>query len=247
MSSTAAVILAAGQGTRMKSDLPKVLHTIDERPMVSYVVDTVRRAGIERVLVVVGYQADRVRSALGQSEGLEFVLQEEQLGTGHAVIQCEAALAGLDGTVVVLSGDVPALRTGTLVDFIGHHREQAAVATVMSARVPDATGYGRIVRGDDGGFARIVEHKDASEEERMIDEINAGLYCFERGPLFSALKQTDRANAQNEYYLTDVIEKLSGRGLPVSAWCVSDAREVAGVNTVAELEAIREFMRGGGR
>jgi bifunctional UDP-N-acetylglucosamine pyrophosphorylase/glucosamine-1-phosphate N-acetyltransferase len=231
----------------MKSDLPKVLHAIDDRPMVSYVVDTVYRAGIDRVMMVVGYQADRVRESIRPGDGLEFVLQEEQLGTGHAVIQCEAALSGFDGTVVVLSGDVPALRVGTLVDFLDHHRERRAAATVMSARVPDATGYGRIVRGNDGGFARIVEHKDASDEERAIDEINAGLYCFEREPLFSALKQTDRANAQNEYYLTDVIEKLAGRGLVVSAWCVSDAREVAGVNTVAELEAIREFMRDGGR
>lgn len=230
----------------MKSDLPKVLHPIEGRAMVSYVVETVRRAGVERVIAVVGYQADRVREALS-GDGVEFVVQQPQLGTGHAVVQCEAALADVDGTVVVLSGDVPGLRVATVEAFIAHHHDRRAAATVMTARLADPTGYGRIVRDGDGDFARIVEHRDASEDERRIDEINSGLYCFEREPLFAALKQTDRANAQNEYYLTDVVEKMNARGLTVEAWCVSDEREVAGVNTVAELESMREFMRGGGR
>jgi bifunctional UDP-N-acetylglucosamine pyrophosphorylase/glucosamine-1-phosphate N-acetyltransferase len=247
MSSAAAVILAAGQGTRMKSELPKVLHTIDERPMACYVVETVRAAGLERAIVVVGHRAELVREALAGAEGLEFVTQTEQLGTGHAVIQCERALSGFDGTVVVLSGDVPGLRVGTLKDFLGYHRERAASATVMTARLPDPTGYGRVIRGDDDSLLRIVEHKDAGEEERRIDEVNAGLYCFERAPLFGALKQTDRANAQNEYYLTDVVGRMNAEGLTVAAWCVPDAREVAGVNTPAELDAVREFMRDGGR
>lgn len=245
MSSTVAVILAAGQGTRMKSDLPKVLHTVDDRPMVSYVIDTVRAAGFERTIVVVGHRADLVREALGGQSDVEFVLQTEQLGTGHAVIQCEPALSSFAGTVVVLSGDVPGMRVGTLKDFLNYHRERAATATVMSARLPDPTGYGRIIRDADDSLQRIVEHKDATEDERAIDEVNAGLYCFEREPLFAALKQTDRVNAQNEYYLTDVIGKIKSEGRPVAAWCVPDAREVAGVNTVAELEAVREFMRGG--
>jgi len=238
-----AVILAAGQGTRMKSDLPKVLHSIDGRPMVSYVIDTVRAVGVDRVLTVIGYQAERVREAVGDP-GVEFVLQAEQLGTGHAVVQCEPALNGFSGTVVVLSGDVPGLRAATLRAFIDHHRRRGAAATVMTARVADPAGYGRIVRGDDETLSRIVEHKDADPAVLAIDEINAGLYCFENAPLFQALRRTDRENAQNEYYLTDVVEELKARGLVVEAYCVEDEREVAGVNTVAELDAMRAFMSG---
>lgn len=238
-----AVILAAGQGTRMKSDLPKVLHAIDGRPMVSYVIETVRAVGVERILAVIGYEAERVRGAVGDA-GVEFVLQAEQLGTGHAVIQCEPALNGFSGTVVVLSGDVPGLRAATLRSFIDHHRRRGAAATVMTARVADPTGYGRIVRGDDDALSRIVEHKDADPTVLGIDEINAGLYCFENGPLFDALRSTGRENAQKEYYLTDVVGELKARGLVVDAYCVEDEREVAGVNTVAELEAMRAFMSG---
>jgi bifunctional UDP-N-acetylglucosamine pyrophosphorylase/glucosamine-1-phosphate N-acetyltransferase len=240
---TVAVILAAGQGTRMKSDLPKVLHAIDGRPMVSYVIDTVRAVGVDRILAVIGYQAERVRGAV-DDPSVEFVLQVEQLGTGHAVVQCEPALNGFSGTVVVLSGDVPGLRAETLRSFIDHHRRRGAAATVMTARVADPTGYGRIVRSDDDTLSRIVEHKDADPAVLAIDEINAGLYCFENAPLFEALRRTDRENAQNEYYLTDVVEELKTQGLVVEAYCVEDEREVAGVNTVAELDAMRAFMLG---
>jgi len=238
-----AVILAAGQGTRMKSDLPKVLHPIDGRPMVAYVIDTIREVGIGRILAVIGYQAERVRRAVDES-GVEFVVQAEQLGTGHAVIQCEPALDGFAGTVVVLSGDVPGLRAATLRSFIAHHRRRGAAATVMTARVADPSGYGRIVRDSDDTLSRIVEHKDADPEVLAIDEINAGLYCFESALLFGALRRTGRENAQNEYYLTDVIEELKAQGLVVEAYCVEDEREVAGVNTVAELDAMRAFMSG---
>jgi bifunctional UDP-N-acetylglucosamine pyrophosphorylase/glucosamine-1-phosphate N-acetyltransferase len=230
----------------MKSDLPKVLHPIGERPMVDYVVDTVAAAGVGRVIVVVGYQGERVCAAL-ERDGLEFVTQSEQLGTGHAVVQCAPALAGFDGTVVVLSGDVPGLRDTTLADFIAFHRARSATASVMTARVPNPTGYGRVVRGGEDTLLKIVEHKDASPEELTIDEINSGLYCFERGPLFDALREIDRSNAQNEYYLTDVVEKMNRGGQCVAAWCVPDEREVAGINTVEELEAVRAFMREGGR
>lgn len=242
---TAAIVLAAGQGTRMKSDLPKVLHEIDGRPMVSYVLDVVEAVGAEKVLVVVGYQADRVRTAC-RRDGVEFVLQSEQLGTGHAVVQCESALDGFDGTVVILNGDVPALRAGTLRRFIDEHRASGAAATVLTARMDDPAGYGRVVRAADGALARIVEHKDATAEERAIDEVNAGLYCFERRLLFDTLARTGRDNAQNEYYLTDVVGLLNRDGMRVTAFCVDDAREVAGVNTVAELDAARDAMRADG-
>jgi len=242
----AAVILAAGQGTRMDSDLPKVLHEIDGRPMVRYVIDTVREIGPEAVVVVVGYKAELVRAACADA-GVKFALQAEQLGTGHAVIQSEGALGDFSGTIVVLNGDVPGLRADTLRRFIRHHRESGAQATVLTARMDDPTGYGRIVRGDDGSLQKIVEHKDADSEIRAIDEINSGLFCFESKMLFSALKNTNRENAQNEYYLTDVIEMLNDKHEPVAAYCVDDNREVAGVNTIEELGAIREFLTGNQR
>lgn len=237
----AAVVLAAGQGKRMKSDLPKVLHTIAGVPMVRYVIDAVRDAGIERVIVVVGYQGDRVVEACADA-GVEFVRQEEQLGTGHAVIQAEPFLDGFEGTVIVLNGDVPALRAATLRAFISHHESSGALATVLTARLDDPSGYGRIVRGEGGELERIVEDGDATDREREIDEINSGLFCFDARELFSVLRTTNRENVQNEYYVTDAIEKIRERGLRVAAWCVEDSREVAGVNTAHELDSVREFI-----
>jgi len=239
----AAVILAAGQGTRMKSDLPKVLHTIDERPMVLFVIDTVAQVNPERVIVVVGYQGDRVRAAC-EGAGVEFVVQEQQLGTGHAVMQAEESLSGFNGTTLVLNGDVPCLRPETLQEFVAYHRSSGAAATVMTARMEDPSGYGRIARDADGSLLRIVEHKDASPDELAIDEINSGLFCFDTQALFTALHQTNTSNAQNEYYLTDAIEMLRAQGKRVSAWCVPDNSEVAGVNTIEELDAIRSAMGG---
>ncbi len=238
---TAAVILAAGQGTRMKSDLPKVLHSIDDRPMVSFVVDSVRECSPDRTVVVIGYRADLVREAL-REDGVEFVLQEEQLGTGHAVMQCEEALSGIEGTVMVLNGDVPCLRADTLRAFAAFHAEQNAAGTVLTAVLPNASGYGRIVRAPDDSLLKIVEHKDSSPEELQIREVNAGLFCFEKRALFEALHGLDRDNAQTEYYLTDVIELMKADGLGVRAFRVEDEREVSGVNDVEELEAIRRYF-----
>jgi bifunctional UDP-N-acetylglucosamine pyrophosphorylase/glucosamine-1-phosphate N-acetyltransferase len=238
---TAAVILAAGQGTRMKSDLPKVLHTINGRPMLSFVVDSVRGFTPEKTAVVIGYQAERVRVALGDA-GVEFVLQEEQLGTGHAVLQCEDALAGFEGTVIVLNGDVPLLRSETLSEFADYHAAQKAAGTVLTAVLPDATGYGRIVRAQDDSLLKIVEHKDARPDELSIREVNSGLFCFEKNALFEALHGLDRDNAQAEYYLTDVIELMRNKGLDVRAHRVEDEREVSGVNNVEELETIRRYF-----
>jgi len=238
---TAAIILAAGQGTRMKSDLPKVLHTIDDRPMVSFVVESVRDFSSDKTVVVVGYQADRVREAL-RGSGVEFVVQEQQLGTGHAVMQCEEALSGSEGTVMVLNGDVPCLRADTLRGFAAFHADQDAAGTVLTAVLPDATGYGRIVRAPDDSLLKIVEHKDASPDELDIREINSGLFCFDKKALFEALHGLDRDNSQAEYYLTDVIELMRGSGLKVGAYRVEDEREVSGVNNVEELEDIRRYI-----
>jgi bifunctional UDP-N-acetylglucosamine pyrophosphorylase/glucosamine-1-phosphate N-acetyltransferase len=235
---TAAVILAAGQGKRMKSDLPKVLHTISDRPMVSYVIDAVRGFSDGKIILVIGHQADRVREAVG-NEGVGFVLQAEQLGTGHAVMQCEEALADFDGNLMVLNGDVPCLQTATLRDFVAFHREQHAAGTVLTAELSDATGYGRIVRGPDESLLRIVEHKDASPDELEIREINSGLFCFDKKALFDALHGVDQDNAQGEYYITDVIELMRAGGQVVAAYRVEDENEVSGVNDVDELDAIR--------
>lgn len=240
--SCASVILAAGKGTRMSGDLPKVLHEIDGRPMVAYVVDAVRALCGERIYLVVGYKAETVKERCA-GEGVTFVLQEEQLGTGHAVMQCEEALEGFAGTVVVLNGDVPGLRAETVRNLWEFHRTENAAATVLTAELDDPTGYGRILRDDDGAVARIVEQKDADRDTRAIREINSGLFCFDKVKLFDVLRSTGRENAQGEYYLTDVIEVLKNRGGRVAAFRVADSREVAGVNTDDELEMVRNYIK----
>jgi len=229
----------------MKSDLPKVLHTIQDRPMVSWVIDAVGGISPEKTIVVVGYQAQRVRDAC-ESSDVEFVLQEEQLGTGHAVIQCEEALSEFDGAVAVLNGDVPCLRSETLSRFFDFHEEHGAAATVLTAVLDDAAGYGRIVRGEDGSLLSIVEKKDASESELAIREINSGLFCFDKKKLFEALGGINTDNAQKEYYLTDVVQTIRIGGQKVAAYRVEDTMEVSGVNTVSELENVRRFLGGAG-
>lgn len=237
----AAVILAAGMGKRMQSDLPKVLHAVGGRPMVLHVIDAVSAVGASPIVVITGYQAERVEAACADVDVL-FARQEQQLGTGHAVMQAAAALSGHARTIIVLNGDVPGLRPATIRAFIDYHEHERAAATVLTAVLEDATGYGRIVRDDEGHVLRIVEEKDASPEERAIREINSGLFCFEAPELFPALKRVTRRNAQNEYYITDVIGLLQAEGKRVAAWRIEDAREVAGVNNPDELDAVRRFV-----
>ena len=241
--SCASVILAAGRGTRMSGDLAKVLHEIGGRPMVAYVVDAVRALCGERIYLVVGYKAETVKERCA-GEGVTFVLQEEQLGTGHAVMQCEEALEGFAGTIVVLNGDVPGLRAETVRNLWEFHRAENAAATVLTAELDDPAGYGRILRDDDGALARIVEHKDADRDTRAIREINSGLFCFDKVKLFDVLGFSGRENAQDEYYLTDVIEVLKDRGERVAGFRVAESREVTGVNTDEELEMVRNYIKG---
>lgn len=241
--SMAAIILAAGKGTRMSSDRPKVLHTVQGRPMLSHVIDAVRDLCDDRIYVVVGYKAGDVEEAC-RGDGVHFVLQEEQLGTGHAVMQCEPALSGFAGTVIVLNGDVPCLRPETIRQFSDYHHREGAAVTVLSARLEDPFGYGRIVRDDDGALLAIVEQKDADDTVRGINEVNSGLFCFDKEKLFRALGATGRNNAQNEYYLTDVISVLNNDGEVVRAHCVDDSSEITGVNTDEELEMVRRRMGG---
>jgi len=242
-----ALILAAGKGTRMKSALPKVAHLVGGRPMICHVLAAAAAAGASRRIVVVGHGAASVEEA-ARGEEVEFVLQAEQLGTGHAVMAARDKLAGpsgtLTGTIMVLCGDTPLLTGGLLAELWQSHRAAGAAATVLTAVLPDPAGYGRIVRerGERGGRVRkIVEQKDASPEELAINEINTGIYCFEAGPLFSALAEVGRENRQGEYYLTDVIGILAARGEKVWGMTAANWQETLGINSrlqLAEAEAI---------
>lgn len=245
--SRAAVILAAGKGTRMPAaDIPKVMHRAGGKPLVAYVIDAIRPVCGDRIVLVVGFKAEQVVGEFERS-GVTFVYQREQLGTGHAVIQCEKALDGFSGTVIVLNGDVPCLRSETIESFVRYHEAEGASATVLTAVVANPTGYGRIVRAPDDSLEGIVEEKDADDEKRSIREINSGLFCFDKHKLFDALSATNRDNAQKEYYLTDVIGVLRERGEPVRGWRAKDAWEVTGVNTEQELAAVREHIEGSPR
>jgi bifunctional UDP-N-acetylglucosamine pyrophosphorylase/glucosamine-1-phosphate N-acetyltransferase len=233
------VVLAAGQGKRMKSPRAKVLHAVAGTPLVSHVLAAVGPLGVSRVVVVVGHDADAVRAAVGDAS---IAVQHQQLGTGHAVLQAKKALAGFEGDVLVLCGDVPLLRTETIQELVRLHRRVGAKATVLSAMVEDPSGYGRIVRGASDGELRIVEDADASDDELEIHEINTGTYCFDARFLFQKLARLGRDNAQGEYYLTDLVEAASESK---SAACVTleDGDEGHGVNTRADLARIENLMQ----
>jgi bifunctional UDP-N-acetylglucosamine pyrophosphorylase/glucosamine-1-phosphate N-acetyltransferase len=236
------VVLAAGKGTRMKSTLPKVLHPAAGLPLIEHVLRTAEHVAPASVVIVVGHQADALRGALQSRPDLQFALQEPQLGTGHALLQAEAALAGATGTVVLLSGDVPLLTAATLQRLVGHHVASGAAATVLTAVVDDPSGYGRIERTE-GRIAAIVEHKDASPEQRAIPEINSGIYAFDVAPLFDALRQIGSANAQGEYYLPDLVRIYRDRGLAVETVTLDDPGEILGVNSRKELAQVAQALR----
>ncbi len=234
------IILAAGEGTRMRSPLPKVLHPVGGRPMLSWVLAAARAAGARRHVVVVGFGADSVEAAV-RAPDVSFVLQRDRLGTGHAVQQTRAALDGFAGTLLVLAGDTPLLSAATLCTLVAAHRARRASATILSARFPDPTGYGRIVRSPTGGVLRIVEQADATSDELGIDEINTGSYCFQAFDLFETLNAITAENAKGEYYLTDTIGMLIGLGRRVEAVVAPDLREALGVNTreaLGDAEAV---------
>jgi bifunctional UDP-N-acetylglucosamine pyrophosphorylase/glucosamine-1-phosphate N-acetyltransferase len=237
------IILAAGKGTRMKSDLVKVLHPLLGVPMLSYPVDlSVTKLKAQKTIVVVGCQADRIKERF-KGEPIEFVLQEEQLGTGHAVLQAIPLLQGFEGTVLILCGDVPLVRASTLRGFIESFERDEAVLSVLTTFVEDPSGYGRIIRDDKGLLQRIVEEKDATKEERTIREINTGLYCVRAPFLREGLQGIGRENAQGEYYLTDLIEIARGKGFSCSAFRAEDSLEVMGINTRVDLATAHERLR----
>lgn len=249
-----AVVLAAGEGTRMHSQRPKPLHRLCGRPMVLHVLDALAELAIDRVVVVVGHRGEWVTKTLVDhapaSLGIEFVEQPEQQGTGDAAA---VGLTGLpdvtgdgeydDGDVVVLPGDTPLLRPPTLAALVRHHRSTDAGATLLTATLGDPTGYGRVVRSRDGSVARIVEEVDAGEEERAISDINTSVYCFRRSVLAPSLRRLKPANAQGEYYLTDAVGVLHEAGYRVEAIGVLDPMEVAGVNDRAQLAVAEAELR----
>ena len=245
-----AVVLAAGEGTRMRSSRPKPLHRLCGRPMVMHVLDALAELDLDRAVVVVGHGAERVTKALLEQapRGLviDFVEQDVQRGTGDAVSVGLTAFPDdpdEGGDVVVLPGDTPLLRPATLAALVRNHRATDAAATVLTATVRDASGYGRIVRNKADRVARIVEQADASDEELAITEINTSIYVFRRGLLAPALRRLSPENAQGEYYLTDIVEVLSDAGYPVTAMPVDDPMEAAGVNDRAQLAVAEAELR----
>jgi bifunctional UDP-N-acetylglucosamine pyrophosphorylase / glucosamine-1-phosphate N-acetyltransferase len=239
------LILAAGLGTRMKSGRAKVLHQIGGLPLITHVARTALSLEPRKIYVIVGHQAAEVEAAVKDEIGgrAEFVMQAEQRGTGDAVNSAKAQLRNSQSLVVVLSGDVPLLKAETLRSFIAAHEECGAAGSILSVRLENPTGYGRIVRDSNEQFSRIVEQKDASEDERMIKEINSGIYCFAADKLFAALERVEPKNQQGEYYLTDVPEILLRDGAKINVFLHSDAREVYGVNTRAELAEFENLVR----
>ena len=247
-----AIILAAGKGTRMKSDKPKVVHEVLGKPMVYYSIEAAKNAGCEKVCVIVGYKAEEVEHSIHttyESLGLademnnrvSYALQKEQLGTGHAV-KCASDFIGNDGDVVVLCGDTPLVTADTLESAIRRHKTDGNGVTVISAVLDDPFGYGRIIRGDKG-LDRIVEQKDATEEEQAVCEVNSGMYIFQCDALLSALSQVKNDNAQGEYYLPDTIGIIKAMGLPVDAVPMDDADQIRGVNTLEQLVEAEEIMK----
>ncbi|KFF57524.1 bifunctional N-acetylglucosamine-1-phosphate uridyltransferase/glucosamine-1-phosphate acetyltransferase [Bacillus subtilis] len=236
-----AVVLAAGQGTRMKSKLYKVLHPVCGKPMVEHVVDEALKLSLSKLVTIVGHGAEEVKKQLGDKS--EYALQAEQLGTAHAVKQAQPFLADEKGVTIVICGDTPLLTAETMEEMLKEHTQREAKATILTAVAEDPTGYGRIIRSQNGAVQKIVEHKDASEEERFVTEINTGTYCFDNEALFRAIDQVSNDNAQGEYYLPDVIEILKNEGETVAAYQTGNFQETLGVNDRVALSQAEQFMK----
>jgi len=234
----AVVIMAAGKGTRMKrDDIPKVCNTVLGKPLIQYVVDQAKALSASRIICIVGHQQEIVRDTL-KHEPVQFAEQLQQLGTGHAVLQTADLLKDFEGDVIVLSGDVPLLKGSTLQALLDKHRSGDLGATVLTAIAPDPTGYGRVLRTSEDYFDRVVEHKDASDAQRQVAEINSGIYVFDSKKLFAELKKVGNSNAQGEYYLPDVLPLLKQSGAKVGVEICETFSEIQGINTVDELKTV---------
>ena len=235
------VILAAGMGTRMKSKKPKVLHKVCGKPLSKWVIDASEAAGADKVCAVVGHKAETVKEVLG--DVCEFALQAEQKGTGHAVMQAIDVIKNSKGEVVILNGDTPLITAETINKAIEYHKNNGNQATVITAILDDATGYGRIVRDNDGSVLKIVEQKDASKEEKKINEVNSGMYVFDAQSLVYALDKITPNNAQGEYYLTDTLEILLSAGKKIGGYAISDNDEIRGINDRVQLNEAEKIMQ----
>ena len=233
----ATVIMAAGKGMRMKSDLPKVLHLVNDKPMVSHVIKLGKRIGSDKIVLILGHKKNLVIKAV-KSDKVEHVIQEPQLGTGHAVQQTYPLLKDFDGDVLVLSGDVPLLRDSTINNMLKIHRDAAHGATVLTAIFDDPFGYGRVIRNSDNTLKTIVEHKDCTDEQKENQEINAGIYIFQAQALFPALDDIKNHNIQNEYYLPDALAHIADSGKSIALHITDEPMEISGVNTVEQLQEL---------
>ena len=242
--SLAVLVLAAGKGKRMQSSLAKVLQPLAGKPLLHYVLQTVDTLAPERRVVVVGFQAEEVRAQFPGAQ-LEFVLQKEQLGTGHAARQAEACLRDFDGDVLILCGDMPLMRAATLKNLIGKHRQSNAAGTLLTLKANDGKirDFGRIVRNSEGAVLKIVENKDASAEEKNIKEYNSGVYCFNKELLFKALSGIDRNNSQGEFYLTDTVQYIVENKLPLESVQTADADEIFGINSQEDLQHAEALLK----
>jgi UDP-N-acetylglucosamine diphosphorylase/glucosamine-1-phosphate N-acetyltransferase len=236
-----ALILAAGKGTRMKSDLAKVMHVLNGKPLLYYSLAAAKEAGAEKIVVIIGHQADKIRDDFSNS-GCIFVEQKPQLGTGHAVLQAKDILADYNGLTVILCGDVPLLKPATIKSLVNNHLTAKAVVSVLTTIPPPPHAYGRIVKDDKGNVLKIVEHKDATKDEKKIGEINTGIYCVDTKFLFYALGKITNDNQQREYYLTDIVEIACREGQKVKSFIVFDYIEVMGINTLEELSRAEKYL-----
>jgi bifunctional UDP-N-acetylglucosamine pyrophosphorylase/glucosamine-1-phosphate N-acetyltransferase len=241
----ATIILAAGKGKRMNSHLPKVLHPLLGKPMIQYVIDTARAIGSEKIVLVVGHGKEKVMEST-HNHDIEYVVQEQQLGTGHAVQQTTSLFKNYEGDVLILSGDVPLLTTSTLNKLIKVQKDEQALASLLTAHMPDPTGYGRIVRDEAGYVRRIVEHKDADPSTLRIREINVGIYIFNSRELFATLPLLKNDNSQKEFYLPDVIKIYVDRGEKVAAIPSPAIEETHGINDVQQLKTAEQILRSRG-
>jgi len=236
----AVIILAAGKGTRMDSDLPKVLHPVSGLPMITRVVQTAQKLGASRIIPILGYEHKLVQSAL-KDESVECVLQLQQLGTAHAVLQCQNTLQNFNGNVLILYGDVPLITVETLAQLISVHDEQNSLGTILTADLSDPTGYGRVIRDENGDLSKIVEEKDATGEECAVKEINSGIYVFKAWTLFNLLPMVGNNNSQKEYYLPDVLNLLLEKNEKVAIEKITNYFEIQGVNNPEQLKEINTY------
>lgn len=241
MKKISTAIMAAGKGTRMESDLPKVLHKLNDCPMVHYVIDLAEKINSDKIVLIVGHKSELLKNECS-NRNVEFVLQAPQLGTGHAIQMTEAAFVGYDGDLLVLSGDVPLLTEKSVLALIKEHQKNNSTATLLTADLKDPFGYGRVIRDVDGSVKSIVEHKDADESQLKIKEINVGIYLFDSKSLFNALKSVKKDNSQGEYYLPDVVPMFIENGLSVGAVKSESFDETRGINTIDQLKKAETIL-----